>query len=283
MPKSKKKLTLVRSTLVGKKSIDAKRKPLKNAVFPLHNHEHFEIEFVLSGHGTGTINGRQYELSAGSIYLLTPADLHDLITDGEMELVCIAFDQGAIHSDVIEKLFNVKDNIFFQLSRKEYVQFFSLIILLVSECKSEESDMRLLSDLLESVLILLIRKTAAMQGEMTHMTYAGRAVAYLESHFRESPSLDYIAEYVGLNKNYFCKLFRAETGKTLVQYVRDLKLNYGRRVLMTTDLTVHEISQKCGFNSFSAFIREFKKKYNETPLQCRKNAGAENLKGRGEE
>lgn len=250
----------------------ARKKTVKRHV-SLHWHDHFEMEFIVSGHGRGVMNGMECELKPGIIYLLTPADFHDITPDGELQLIHVGFDQNAVMPELIEKIFAAENNMWFQLGKDEYVRFYSLLIQLVTETKSDEKyKFRLMSDVLESVFILLLRKSSLTDtGKSTQKTYVTRAIAYLEIHFRESPGLDEIAEYVGLNRNYFCSMFRAETGKTLVQYIRDLKLSYGRKMIKATDLTINEICYKCGFNSFSAFIHEFKKKFGETPLQCRKN------------
>lgn len=94
----------------------------------------------------------------------------------------------------------------------------------------------------------------------------------METNFYNDPTLAEVAEYVGLNKNYFSDVFRKETGKTFVQYSNNLKLKYARNLLVASEMSVNEICYKCGFRSISTFLHEFKKKYGETPIKYRRNA-----------
>ena len=54
--------------------------------FPLHSHDYFEIEIVLGGRGVQHVNSKEYELTRGSVYLLTPADFHEIVLDEKNEL-----------------------------------------------------------------------------------------------------------------------------------------------------------------------------------------------------
>ena len=65
--------------------------------------------------------------------------------------------------------------------------------------------------------------------------------------------------------------FKKHMGKTLISYINELKLNYACNQLKHTNLSVLEISSSLGFDSLSHFCHLFKKKYNLSPLQYRKN------------
>jgi len=149
--------------------------------------------------------------------------------------------------------------------------------LVIEECALADSYRKdFVSHLMQCIFILMLRKVDFKETEKSkHCPPIAAAIAYLELHFRESPDLQTVADHVHLNKNYFCSLFREETGKTMVRYTNDLKLAYSRNLLKSTTISITEICFNCGFNSFSNFIHEFKQKYGETPLQCRKKATAE--------
>lgn len=250
--------------------IYAARKKLRGH-YPLHWHEFFEIELILSGHGKCVLNGKEYALNPGDIYLLTTTDFHEVFSE-DIELLHIAFDQSLIDSAMTEKVISADKNIFFSLTKQEYLKFYSLLSQLTTECiQNDEYKLSYITNILHCIFILLIRKAQLKDNEnLSHKTHIAEAITYLEMHFRENPDLDTIAQKIGLNKNYFCGLFHKETGKTMVQYVNDLKLAYSKNLLKSTNLTITEICYNCGFNSFSNFIHKFKSKYGETPLQCRK-------------
>lgn len=248
---------------------------------PIHWHEFFELEFIVSGNGTGSFNGQNYVLEPGVIYLSTTADFHSLVPESEiLDLICVSFDQSSVQSNIIEQIFAAEHNLFFKLSRQEYVQFYNLLMPLVTEFQQEnENKERYMENILECIFILLLRKAKLENTNKSNWnSYVSSAISYLEIHFRESPALDTVADFVGLNKNYLSSLFHRETGKTMVRYMNDLKLSFGRKMLMATDLTVNEICYASGFHSFSPFMHEFKKKYGKTPMQYRKENAAKNLR-----
>lgn len=94
-------------------------------------------------------------------------------------------------------------------------------------------------------------------------------IRYMEDHLRENLSLEEIAAQTGFNKHYFARLFRKYTGFPLHQYFVRMKIQYARRLLLTTDDSVESIAEKCGFDNTSNFIRTFKQVSGMTPLHFR--------------
>lgn len=63
----------------------------------------------------------------------------------------------------------------------------------------------------------------------------------------------------------FSRFFKLRTGKTLSDYIIDIRLGYASRMLVDSNKTISEICFECGFNNLSNFNRIFKKKRNMTP------------------
>ena len=74
-----------------------------------------------------------------------------------------------------------------------------------------------------------------------------------------------------LSHTTFIKTFKELTGKTPSEYLVDKKLEYAKKLLLTTKDSVLDISLSVGFESVSHFIRIFKIKYKNTPFQLRKS------------
>ncbi len=74
-----------------------------------------------------------------------------------------------------------------------------------------------------------------------------------------------------LSHTTFIKTFKELTGKTPSEYLTDKKLEYAKKLLLTTKDSVLDISLSVGFESVSHFIRIFKIKYKNTPFQLRKS------------
>jgi AraC-like DNA-binding protein len=81
-----------------------------------------------------------------------------------------------------------------------------------------------------------------------------------------------LAAEVGLSPAHLEKRFKAEMGKTITDYSRDLRLDMAQRLLLTTFQTEHEIAHIVGIPDLSNFIRCFKKRFGMTPKAYRNAA-----------
>ena len=97
---------------------------------------------------------------------------------------------------------------------------------------------------------------------------------YLASAFRSPISLSDIAQRYGYSEDYTIKLFKKEYGTTPYQYLIKKRLQEAERLLVTTTVAVEEISRSVGYNDFSTFYRDFKKRFGMSPSEVR----AKNIK-----
>jgi len=79
-----------------------------------------------------------------------------------------------------------------------------------------------------------------------------------------------LAAKLSMSESALSKRFKAETGITLGQYMDHLLFQEAQRLLLSTDDTIAQISDKLGFCDQFYFSRYFKQRQNETPSQYRK-------------
>lgn len=96
------------------------------------------------------------------------------------------------------------------------------------------------------------------------------AIRYMEDHVTQNISLDKLADIANLNKFYFARCFKNNVGMTPHQYFLNMKIQYAKRLLITTAASVEEIAEQCGFDNTSNFIRLFKQRAGMTPTAFRK-------------
>lgn len=106
--------------------------------------------------------------------------------------------------------------------------------------------------------------------ERTSRNAVAQAKAYIERRCGEPISLGEVAASVFLNANYFSWLFRKETGYSFVHYVTKIRMERAVALLMNTDMKVAEIAAEIGYDDPNYFTTVFRKTYQESPLQYRK-------------
>lgn len=97
-----------------------------------------------------------------------------------------------------------------------------------------------------------------------------RALVYIDKHLNNNPSLRDIASHVYLSESYLSKIFKQETGMSLVQYINERKLEQAKLMLRGSDSSIESIARNLGYNRTSYFCKVFKEATSETPHSYRR-------------
>ena len=81
---------------------------------------------------------------------------------------------------------------------------------------------------------------------------------YIAAHLTESITLAEISEAVHLTPSYCCTVFSRYTGQSIVQFINASRIELAKGMMVTSDRTLTEISEACGFNDYNYFSRLFK-------------------------
>ena len=92
---------------------------------------------------------------------------------------------------------------------------------------------------------------------------------YINEHYTEEIRLAQLAELTDMTPVSFSRFFKLRTGKSLSDYIIDIRLGNATRQLVDSTKTVAEICYECGFNNLSNFNRIFKKKKGCSPKEFR--------------
>lgn len=85
------------------------------------------------------------------------------------------------------------------------------------------------------------------------------------AHMAEPPSLQELANQIGLNIKKLKEGFKQIYGDTVYGFLFDYKMEHARRLLESNQLNVNEVGLKVGYSTASHFIAAFKKKFGTTP------------------
>ena len=97
-----------------------------------------------------------------------------------------------------------------------------------------------------------------------------KALAYIESAYMQDISLSEVAEKVNLNPNYFCEVFKRETGENFKKYLIAKRIGSAKEMLRNPAYKFSEISELVGYNDTKNFGKSFKKLVGVTPGEYRR-------------
>ncbi|MCI6919326.1 MAG: helix-turn-helix domain-containing protein [Lachnospiraceae bacterium] len=96
-------------------------------------------------------------------------------------------------------------------------------------------------------------------------------VRYMHEHLSEEISLTVLAEEFHLSAQYISQLFKNEIGVNFLTYLTSIRMEQARKLLLSTSLSIAEISEKTGYSDYRVFTKVFKKIEGVTPSQYRQN------------
>lgn len=251
----------------NKYGITVEKKMNYSGYWPLHWHNCWELEIVTDGGGVQTLNGTDYTICPGSVYILNPTDYHEVRCEG-MNVYNISFSDEILSDDFMSAFSGNGGGRIKNLDGEELSQLTSICEMLLYECKNslKYSD-KAANALLEILFVRLLRHFGISESKKSDSRKAlvSSAVSYINVHFRENPTLSDTANYLGITPNYLSEEFHIVTGKKYKEYLTEVRLMYAKKLLASSSLSVTEICFASGFSSLSNFLRVFKAKFGVSP------------------
>ncbi len=106
--------------------------------------------------------------------------------------------------------------------------------------------------------------------EATDQERMGRIMRFIQDHLTEELSRDELARVASLSAGAFSRYFKSRTGKTLPEYVNELRIGQACRMLSVSDVAVTDIAFDCGFRNLANFNRWFLKLTGLVPRDYRR-------------
>lgn len=101
-----------------------------------------------------------------------------------------------------------------------------------------------------------------------HYARVAKALEHLHQHYRDSVTVQDLADKANMSISAFHQAFRSVTLETPIQYIKKVRLNKARELIQLEGLKVGDAARRVGYNSTSQFSREFKRHFNRTPAEA---------------
>ncbi|MBR5176980.1 MAG: helix-turn-helix domain-containing protein [Bacteroidales bacterium] len=254
--------------------------------YPVHQHKEFELNFIEGGAGVRRIVGDSVEtIGEYDLVLVGGQDLEHAWEQGECQAKDIREITIQFPRDVFSPV-QLAKNQFAAIGRMLQQAEHGLAFPMSTIVKVYHilDDLPLQKDRFQQVLqfMHLLNELACSEGARvlasTSFAHAGQSTEsrrilkvkqYIDEHSTEALKLADLAGMVGMSPSAFSRFFKLRTGRTLSDYLIDIKLGNAARMLVDTTRNIAEIGYECGFNNLSNFNRIFKAKRGVTPREFR--------------
>lgn len=254
--------------------------------FPLHSHPEYELNFIENGTGVRRVVGDSVEeIGPYELTLIAGKDLEHAweqgnCTEADVREITIQFSAGLFTGDTIQKSqfasirkMLVKAEHGLTFSVKTIMKVYSLLDRLPNESNTFDQYLdflKILNMLSEAEDSRILSSSSFAQAERdTESRRVQKVKQYINDHFSEEIRLETLSTLVGMAPTAFSRFFRQRAGRTVMDYLIDIRLGHAARLLVDTTENVSEICYSCGFNNLSNFNRMFKAKRGYTPRDFR--------------
>lgn len=243
-------------------------KKQKTTSFKKHWHNYYEIIYYENCEGYCDLNGASYDIRGNCLFLLTPKDFHQIVTQDKADAVSyiFSFSEGipdkAIQSSLAAGplvLYDVEDWITRQI-RQLYAIFTGDTP--HRALKLQHLFNSLLADILEA------GTPVSATGEIH--PYILESISSMLEDPAKKHSLASFSQRFGITPTYFSHLFHLYTGVRFKEYLTALRIECAKRMLEDGQLPVIDVGYECGFGSPSQFVRSFQLAEGMPPSAYRK-------------
>jgi len=127
-------------------------------------------------------------------------------------------------------------------------------------------------------LILQLRRTG-YQAQFSRLleihrlenSIGGKLYTWMIRHLEEDLSIEHLAHHSNMSVRNFARVFLKETGVTPAKFVEKVRVEVARRYLEDSDLSIVQISEKCGLGGLISMRRTFIRHMNVSPSDYRRS------------
>lgn len=233
--------------------------------------EEYIIHFVLSGSGFYSVNENTYHMEPGQMFLIYPGDA---VTYGADEFnpwtyAWIGIRGMRVDSILKECGFSKNKLILPAPAEKNIMECIDTMLdhkeLNTAASMHRESSLLKLLALLIEYHTELSRKGKPEKYNYSSNIYVGLAIDYINCMYKHNISVSDIAENIGISRAHLNQCFQKELNLSVQKFLIDYRMHKAANLLLSTEMSIKEISNLVGYDDQLTFSKAFKKKFGMSP------------------
>lgn len=247
-----------------------------------HFHSYVEIVYVVKGDVHLTIEDKQYFMKEDDIVLINKNSKHSMKTSQDSILISFQIDYSELCKFAEKNSVILKDGQVVDKGNSNYIKLReSLNTLLTCFLNNRKRvvflnlQIQLISKIIDNFIV--DSKESLDEGiNNKYFERVDKIRDYINSNYRESITLNNLADQEFLSVPYLSKFIKEQFGMTFTEYLNSVRLNYALEDLINTELPITRIALENGFSTTFLFNKCFKEAYKTTPNEYRKKLKQDN-------
>lgn len=248
---------------------------VQNASCRPHNHDFYEIFYIINGNMEHSLNGDSCTLSTGDCILLSPEDTHAFSThDDSMHrdlLISCSLFEETLKLATQEKensLLALKDVCLpIHFSSAEVIELENIAQKFTRENDADKKRCTGIIFLL-NILLKLFKNNEST--DHVPQSLSEQILDCLNTNTHIQGGIPSLSKHLKYSSSYLCHTFKQQTGIPLSQHIKHLRLTYIAYYLKTTNYSLRKIADLVGIESLPYLNKIFKEKYLMPPIKYRK-------------
>lgn len=244
-----------------------------------HFHNVYEMYYFITGERRLFYKDRIYHISPGDIAVINKYEIHSI---GDWEkpghsMILIDFKENFLTDFQDYNVFDCfgKNIIVISPRDKNGERAYEKFNDVLNEYNGNFKDRAAALKIKIAELLIYISRLQDIYGDKKETADSSQLIMeaimkYISLNYKNKITLREIADFTGYSKNYICAYFKKYSGFSIVEYLNGYRVKKSQEYLKDTDMSVTDISSKCGFESITHFGRTFKLIVGCSPLQYRK-------------
>lgn len=240
--------------------------------YPAHLHTNLELLLILDGTAKMMINNVEFTLQKNQLAVIFPNVIHSYISGSAdcdaIMLICGTDYLGENFNQMLK--YSPKFPVIEENSIHGDVKYAikSMFTEYKSKTEHNKSSQKALTQLIVSRILPVVelqKNSTALEVDITI-----KLIRYICDNFKNELSLDLLSHELGVNRYYISRIFTNRIGTSFTDYINNLRIDFSKKLLTTSNFSIQQISDECGFETQRSFNRIFKKFLKMTPMQYRK-------------
>ena len=263
----------------------------KDFIFKGESHDFWEIVYADRESLICTADSRVINLKEGELLFHKPGEFHSLAANGfappSVYILSFVCKSAAMKFFENKKLAPNKNFAKYIYSIfEEGARTFAIPFSDPKQKKMALSEMpslgggQIIKNYLEIFLINLLRfYTETESGNETFLPQnklsskpVDEVMRILKANIHNMLTIDEICAKASYGRAYLFRVFKAETGKSIIEYFIELKIDAAKQMLLEDRLSIKEIAAELSFNEPNYFTKTFKRVTGITPSTYKKRA-----------